>query len=159
MAIVKKPSQKSVMREERRQLALELRKGGASFRDIARTLIANIGLEELGLKKYSHVTAYRDVVSALKELQEVTVEKADQVRTLQMERLTELLESVWEKSLAGDIQAVNTTLRVMQQINTLHGLEVATVDLQSLGKSVDIAVKEIVVELPSTSMPDSEQES
>jgi transposase-like protein len=86
-------------KRERRQEALELRKAGKTYTQIA---------QELGCSNPS--VAGRYVRTALQEsIREPTAE----VRELEVAHLDALWEQVWPRLKTGDIKAVDTALRIM----------------------------------------------
>jgi hypothetical protein len=97
---------------ERAINALELRKGGASYKNIA---------EKLGYRTAS--AAYRAIDRALKKtLQEPT----EQVRRLELERLDRLYLSVWAKAKGGDLMAIERALQISARRSKLLGLDAPT---------------------------------
>ncbi len=93
-----------------RQLqALELRKAGVSYEAIA---------SRLGYRDRSG--AYRAVTAALK----LTLrEPAEELRTLELERLDAMLLALWRRVQAGDEKAVDRVLRIMERRARLLGLD------------------------------------
>jgi hypothetical protein len=96
---------------ERREQAFQLRKLGWSFRAIGR---------RLGV---SHVQAYRDVSSILKELARQTMDAAKELRLLESERLDLLWRRLLPKIKAGDPNAIQAAIRVVQRRCSLFGLD------------------------------------
>jgi hypothetical protein len=92
--------------------ALELRKSGASFEVIA---------AELG---YQDKSGARKAV--LRALETTLQEPAQELRTLECERLDQLLFAVWSDALEGDVRAVDRVLRIMDQRAKLLGLNAPT---------------------------------
>lgn len=97
---------------ERQRMALELRKSGATFAQIA---------EHVGYS--SPNSAWRAVQSALKE---ITHEPALELRTLEMERYNYYLLKLWPDVQKGSRAAIETALRVQDRIDKLNGLEAPT---------------------------------
>lgn len=159
MAEGKKSSARRIRAEERAILALEIRKSGASYRDIANTL-RNSDDFDLGLKSYSHTTAFSDVKKALSQLHEKTMEKAEELRTLQMERYNDMLEGIWQRAIAGDVGSINAATKVLDKMNALHGLELQNIDLTSKGERVgSLVVTEIIKEHPAESLQERADEA
>jgi hypothetical protein len=122
---------------ERHLQALELRKVGKSFPEIAR---------ELG---YGSASAAYDAV--MHGLRLTFQEPADEVRRVELERCDKLLAAVWPMALRGDLQAVASVLRVMERRAKYLGLDApVTVDIgvriramaEALGLDADAAVAE-----------------
>lgn len=93
---------------DRQRKALELRKAGLSFAEIAK----RVG--------YASASSARSaVIAALKKASEETGEAS---RKLELERLNRLLLAIWPKAIAGEPAAVDRALRIMQQRAKLVGL-------------------------------------
>ena len=93
-----------------RQLqALELRKAGVSYEAIA----ASLGYRDRS-------GAYRAVTAALK----LTLrEPAEELRTLELERLDAMLLALWRRVQAGDEKTVDRVLHIMERRARLLGLD------------------------------------
>lgn len=96
---------------ERRLRALELRKGGATYRQIG---------ERLGV---SEAQAHRDVCRALAGLQKLCEAEAEVVRTLEIARLDALLVPMMRQALQGNQGAVDRVLRIAERRAKLLGLD------------------------------------
>lgn len=103
---------------ERRIMALELRKQGGSYRQIAATLREVDGVSS----KYSEGAAYGDVITSLRELNSRTAELAEENRRLELERLDELFSVYYERALKGDTFALQACLSIMGKRAALLGL-------------------------------------
>lgn len=97
--------------KEKQRRALEMRKAGASYAQIA---------EQVGYSDASG--ARRAVVTAF---QEITQEPTNELRTLQVERLNHLLMIVWAKINQGDETQIDRALRIMAQMDGLMGTAAA----------------------------------
>lgn len=108
---------------ERRVNALNLRKSGASFRQIG---------DQLGVDA---ATAYRDVQRALADLAKEQRESAEQLRQLELERLDALQIALWVQARQGNQGAVDRVLRIMERRARLLGLDAPTkADITSGGQ-------------------------
>jgi hypothetical protein len=96
---------------ERRVLALELRKAGGSYREIAR---------QLGVDVH---TAHGDVSAELAGLRETAVEHAGQLRALELQRLDEMTAGLWSQIQDGSPPAVSAAIRVSERRSRLLGLD------------------------------------
>ena len=94
---------------ERQIRALELRREGKSFPQIAR---------ELGYR--SVAGAYDSVMGALRE---TVREPAEQVRALELERIDLMFAAVWPTALEGHIAAQQQVLRLMDRRARYLGLD------------------------------------
>jgi len=107
------------MAVDRQRQALELRRAGLTFQQIATRL------------GYAHAAgAYHAVQRGLK----VTLqEPADELRTLECARLDALQEKVWSKAIAGDARSVDRVLAIMKRRSRLLGLDAPQTTAVELG--------------------------
>lgn len=87
--------------------ALEYRKLGYSFHEIAKEM------------KITPSGAYRMVRCAMDE---IISESVEDLRQMQSTRLEAMMTGFMDKAIAGDGEATETCLRIMEQFNRLHGL-------------------------------------
>lgn len=113
-----KASARKVSLAERRQFALELRKTGASYRDIAQVARDHFKLPA----SYDFKSAQRDVVAALESIRANIAETAEEVLVMELLRLDQLQSSHWTKALDGDARATELVLKVMERRDALLGL-------------------------------------
>jgi hypothetical protein len=102
---------KRIQAVENQRRALELRKSGATYDQIAQVI------------GYSDASGASKAVQ--RALQAVIQEPAKEVLTINMERLNHMLLTVWPKINAGDERAIDTGLRIMDKIDRLMGTEQA----------------------------------
>lgn len=95
-------------RRKRMAEALEYRKAGVSYRDIAAAMHISVS------------TAHQYVADAL---QEITREPAEQVLTLELDRYDQLLMGIFTAAASGDTFAIDRALAIMARIEKLHGVE------------------------------------
>jgi len=108
--------------------ALELRKAGISYARIAETL---------GYKDGSG--AWRAVKAALKKTLQ---EPAEELRTLEIERLDAMLAAIWGSVKQGQYGAQDRALKIMERRAKLLGLDAPTKqDITSGGEKIVISVK------------------
>lgn len=128
-----KASRKKVNVAERRQLAIELRKSGASYRDIAEAIKAHGAANGMVVPKgYCGKTAYEDVMAALLSIRQQTMEDAQQVLIMELLRLDEMQAVCWrslfpspddaEKPKMTPLDAMAMTLRIMERKDAMLGL-------------------------------------
>ncbi len=120
-----RPGKREEMAERVRKV-FELRKSGLSYRAIA---------EHLG---YDIKTVHSDSMKRLKQINAESNELAIEMRTLEGERLDHMQSVIWGDVLRGDLQAIQTVLRIMDKRAKLFGLDVAitqdiTINGQLLG--------------------------
>lgn len=112
-------SARRVEAAEKQAKALELRKAGETFQQIANT----IGYEGPG-------AAYKAVHAGIRKMLR---EPAEALIELEVSRLDEMLRAIWPKVLAGDTQAIDRVLRIMDRRAKYLGLDAPTkVDITGL---------------------------
>lgn len=105
---------------QRRELALTLRKAGASYRAIAQAIREQA--PDLVAGGYSPSAAYRDVMQALAEVRKRTQESAQDILAIELMRLDDLFAQAWQKAMEGDLLAIDRALRAMERRHALLGL-------------------------------------
>lgn len=91
--------------------ALELRRAGASYRAIGKALGCSVAM------------AHKYVARAMKRLIGKCEERAEEVRTLELDRLDAMLMGLWPNATKGNPQAVAQVLRIMERRATMLGLD------------------------------------
>jgi hypothetical protein len=114
-----KQSEKQVELSKRRAAAVDLRKQGGTFRQIADQL-KKLGLAE---EKYDHTAAYKDVQGELAVLNKQRSKDADILRTLELERLDAMLALEWPRMKTGDGWAAQRILSIISRRCALLGLD------------------------------------
>jgi hypothetical protein len=92
--------------------ALELRKAGASYDQIA----AQLGYAQ---KSGAHHAVKRALSSVLKRRDET----AEEMRELELERLDTIQLGIWAQARQGNFQAIDRILRVMERRAAMLGLD------------------------------------
>ena len=116
-------SQRRVAEADRQRLAVEARRAGAAYDDIAR---------QLGYRDKSG--AYRAVRAGLAK---ALREPADDLRALELARLDRLQLAHWQKAAAGDAAATHTVLKIMERRAKLLGLDAPIrVDVRRLVREI-----------------------
>jgi len=92
--------------------ALELKKAGASYDQIA---------QHLGYAQRSG--AHHAVHRALREALEDRNADAEEVRELELQRIDDMMLGLWKKAKAGDVQAIGAALRLMERTAAYLGLD------------------------------------
>jgi hypothetical protein len=115
---------------ERRAVAVSLRKQGLSYPKIAEAM-RNMTPEARGIygipERYGEAQAWRDVAKELTRLEAKTKENAEAVRRLELERLDAMLAGVWSLAEVGNLDAVETVLKLQtRRARYVKGLEVPT---------------------------------
>jgi hypothetical protein len=94
---------------DRQRQALELRRAGLTFQQIARRL------------GYAHPAGAYHAVQ--RGLQTTLQEPADELRGLELERLDALHQAMWPRAIRGNVWAVDRVLSIMQRRARLLGLD------------------------------------
>lgn len=112
MAGVGNTTPRKLEAQERMYQALEMRKAGMGYKEIA---------EALGYT--CHASAVKAVQRALKQ---TLREPADDVRELELERLEAMWRKTWEWIERGDPRAIDRALRIMERRAKYLGLDAPT---------------------------------
>ena len=92
----------SVSSAENEVKALELRSAGVTYRDIAKRLGISVA------------AAHKIVSRGMGRLIAKCEEKAEMVRTMELDRLDKLQVSLWPSAVKGDAQAIDRVLKIME---------------------------------------------
>jgi transposase-like protein len=96
---------------EREQRAVAMRRGGASYDQIARAI---------GITRSAACKAVRRVLARIAR---EASEDAAELRALEQQRLDALLAAVWPRAAKGDLAAVDRALRIAERRARLLGLD------------------------------------
>jgi hypothetical protein len=107
---MRRPKKKITIDRDRQ--ALDLRKAGASYDQIAR---------QLGY--FNRGGAFKAVARGLDTVKHLMVESAEDVRSLELTRLDALLLGIWQAATSGDVQAVTAALRIAERRAAYLGLD------------------------------------
>lgn len=121
-----KANKQTINASNRQVEALRLRAAGMNYEEIG---------EKMGIPKGS---AYRCVMKALALLRENVKEEADQVRTLELQRLDNMFRHAFEAIEKGDIRAIDQALRCMVRRAKLLGLDMPAKLAQTDSEGRDI---------------------
>jgi len=146
-------SSKKLAVAERRNLAVELRKSGMSFRDISSAIqnemivrMAPEIVEKMDADKrpfsdivqavrdyllvsgrkiptYTHTTARRDVNAIMDQINAETTDEALRLRSMMDLQLDTMMTAHWDSASAGDIDSGNMVLRIMAMRIKLFALD------------------------------------
>jgi DNA-binding CsgD family transcriptional regulator len=119
---------------ERRAMALELRKSGAAYREIAR---------QLGVDVH---TAHGDVGAELAALREMTVGRAEELRALELERFDRMVAGLWPQIEKGSPPAVTAAIRVSERRARLLGLDAPVVTKNELTGALSVTAEKLAAE-------------
>lgn len=106
-----KTSKKVVTSAERRKEALEYRKAGLTFEEIG---------SRLGVTRQA---AHKTVMVALSDISEKIAETADDIRTLELERLNDLFQVSYKAAMRGNLDAIDKCIKIMDRRSKLLGLD------------------------------------
>lgn len=106
---------------ERRAKALDLRKSGHSYRQIAEALRGSEGVSA----KYNEPAAHKDVADELARLRELSAETAKDVLELELTRLDAMILVLWPQVEKGDQFAIDRVLKIQDRRARYLGLDEA----------------------------------
>jgi hypothetical protein len=136
---------------DRQLLALQLRKQGGSYRQIASTLVARGSAPPA----YNMRSAHRDVQAAYKRLIHELTDTAEEARALDLERVDELFAKVYPRALALDYVAFDRVITLLNMRARYLGLFQDV--KQKQGPDVNVAVgdgeRTMVVQMHWPDMP------
>lgn len=110
-----KSSKHRIEQAERDQKAIALRRSGMCYSEIA----ARVGYA-------NRSGAYKAVMRVLEEIAKETAEDASHIRSIELQRLDDLLKAVWDTALAGDPKAIDRVLKIMDRRARFLGLDAPT---------------------------------
>lgn len=104
-------SPRALVALQRQQQAVELRRAGRSYREIARQV--GIGV----------ASAHRLVAAAIAEARTTVQEDVVELRALELSRLDGMLGGLWPEARRGNLGAVDRVLKIMERRAKLLGLD------------------------------------
>lgn len=104
-------SPRALVALQRQQQAVELRRAGRSYREIARQV--GIGV----------ASAHRLVAAAIAEARTTVQEDVVELRALELSRLDGMLGGLWPQARRGNLGAVDRVLKIMERRAKLLGLD------------------------------------
>ena len=123
----KTPSEKigkAIDEAERSRSAIEMRKAGLTYDVIA---------QRLGFANRSG--AFKAVERGIRSIMR---EPADDLRSLELERLDTIQVGLWTKARSGDVQAIDRLLRIMERRAKLLGLDAPEASTVSIDATVEM---------------------
>lgn len=106
-----KMSPKRLASLEREVQAVELRKRGATYRQIGLAL------------QISGKSAYNLVQRAFTKLEKQSAAGSGPLRMLEVERLDAMRNGLWDRAIDGDVNAVTACLKISERLAKLTGLD------------------------------------
>lgn len=120
-----KTSARKLTARERERQSLELRKGGATYEEIANKLNMSV------------TGAYSAVVRALEKIATKTAEDAETVKAMELQRLDRLFLAAYDQAIKGNHGAIDRCLRIMDRRAKYLGLDAPERhDLTSAGEQL-----------------------
>lgn len=104
-------SSRALIALRRQQQAVELRRAGRSYREIAHQV--GIGV----------ASAHRLVAAAISKARVTVQDEVIEMRALELSRLDGLLSSVWPAARQGNLGAIDRVLKIMERRAKLLGLD------------------------------------
>lgn len=105
----------------RRRDAVNLRVMGLSYREVFDALVQKYGREALP-PSYDERNCYKDIAFELKRLKSESLETAQELRLMTVERLDKLLMEAMSQALAGNLKAIDRCLKIEDMRAKLFGL-------------------------------------
>lgn len=122
--------------QERRAFILELRKSGASYRQIADATIKRFGEDNLP-NGFNCLYASKDVKRELEKLQALNEQQAEDIRAIRLERINTALLAIWPQVKKGHLGAIDRFVRLDSQLAKLTGTDSPEkMDLTSGGEPI-----------------------
>lgn len=121
---------------------LRLRREGLTHRQIA----ARLGV--------APSTAYKRVRHGLDEINQRNVESAEQLRTMELARLDELQNAIWERATEGELRAIDAVLRIMERRAKLVGLDTSRHTVKVSSGDRDRLIEDLTGEVLSRAQSD-----
>jgi hypothetical protein len=115
-------SSKYAIARDRESKAFELRKTGASLAQIADALEPR-ELSDGTKKKFSVQAISVMIKRVMAKLASSSLEDAEIIRSMEVERLDRMLLGLWESARVGHLGAVDRVLRIMERRSKLLGLD------------------------------------
>lgn len=106
-----KPTSVTIPVRERELRALELRRAGCSYREIAQTMGLSIS------------KVHRHVKRAYDRLLHQVEDAAEDVRAVELDRLDRLLRGIWQRAAGGDVRAIDRVLKIMERRAAIMGTD------------------------------------
>jgi len=116
--------------QERRNLVMELRKAGLSYRKIADAVTEHFGVDNLP-NGWDSRYAYKDVMRTLERTRLDMFEDAQAIIEIELERLDELMTTLWDIATNGDFKAIDRVLAIMERRAKLLGLDKTNLYIQA----------------------------
>jgi len=138
---------------ERRAFVLDQRKGGLTYRQINAQVHKKFPDDQLP-KGYDERGCWMDVTAELKRIHTENNEAAQEVRTLELDRLDTMQAALWGKVIAGNEGAVDRVLRIMQRRADLLGIDAAKAVTVAGPGGEALAPQVIQIYIPSNSRGD-----
>jgi hypothetical protein len=118
--------QQAALARERERQAIELRRAGATYEQIAAKLPPHTNDDGSPGKPVTPQAVAKMIKRVLTRTRKLTDGDAESVRQLEIERLDAMLLGLWSKARAGHEGAVDRVLKIMQRRAELLGLDAPT---------------------------------
>jgi hypothetical protein len=114
----RKKQPKSINIVDRRRRALELRRSGSTYEQLARSIA-----QEFSLPKYNRSRAFEDIDFALAELNREFTLDTEGLRRLELEKLDQLELGIWKSAIGGNSQSIKAFVLLMDRRAKLCGTD------------------------------------
>lgn len=134
-----KTNSQDLKTQERRLFVLSLRKAGAKYHDIVDAVKVRFKPEELP-KNYDVRQAWQDIKRELDKLKSDVEETAEEIRTIEAQRLENIFLGHFQKAIKGDTRHAELCLKIHDRIMKLHGLDITKIaETDSEGNDINFA--------------------
>ena len=135
-----KTSDINIKSQERRKLVMSLRRSGATYDQICEAVRGKFKEADLP-KGYDRRYAWQDIKRELDKLKKDVSEAAEDIRTIEAQRLEAIFLANFPHAIKGDQKMAETCLKIHDRIMKLHGLDVLKVGIDPEQNKMEILVK------------------
>lgn len=128
--------------KERAVTALKLRRAGFGYREIADQLGVSVG------------AAHKYVAKAMKQLNDLCAEEAEQIKQMELDRLDRLQAGIWSEATKGKLQAIDRCIKIMQHRADLLGIKAPTKHANTTPDGEEAGPTVIAVPVPAQLTPE-----
>jgi hypothetical protein len=101
---------------KRKEIAIDLRTAGYSYRDIYSTMLELASRGQVVLPdSYDERYVYRDVKVVIEEANKNLVESAEMLRNMELHNLNRMQSAIIERAASGDLKAIDRVIAIMNQ--------------------------------------------
>ncbi len=102
---------------DRRAEAIELRRAGHTYREIAAIIQV-----KLKLPKYNQMSAWEDVRHEIKDLVKRTDTDTSSIRAFELSRIDRLIRAAWVEAIQGSVQHIKAVAQLLKLKSDITGI-------------------------------------